>query len=204
VNVENSTELIFSHGSEPLIVDSIERSDRDLLKRIAARDKRALREFFLRHETRVRTLLQRISHSRESAAEVVIDTFAAVWHEAHMFRGESRVLIWLFGIAYRRNLACQRTEMAHSESTFEASFDTDSFEITSRPDWLTQAIVRLPFRQRCVIEFAYGLRLSCDEIASVMQCPMKTVNARLLRARRSLDLARMSIPWKLQRPRSGR
>ena len=188
INSKASSEIILK--SEQISLDLDEQTDRSLVARIAARDKRALRELFMRHQMRVCSLLRRIGCSRESVEDVVIETFVVVWREAHEFRGESRVLIWLFGLAYRLRFAYLRTEIASSEGAVETDFDGDSSEIT-RPDWLSRALVRLSFRQRAAIQFVHGLGLSCDETASVMQCSLKTVKARLLHARRHLDLSNL-------------
>ena len=186
MNIKDAPEILLR--SEKISLDLDEQTDRGLLNRIASGDKHALREFFLRYQVRVRSLLRRISRSRESAEEIVIETFVVVWREAHTFQGESRVLIWLFGIAYRLRLGYRLTEAASSEESVEADLDDNPSGMTSRIDSLSESLVRLSFRQRTVIELVYGLGLSCDEIASVMQCSMKTVKARLLHARRNLDL----------------
>lgn len=186
INSKDSPEIILK--SEQISFDLDEQRDRRLVARIAAQDKRALRELFMRHQKRVRSLLRRVGCSRESVEDVVIETFVVVWREAHVFRGDSRVLIWLLGLAYCLRLAHLRTEIAGSEGAVETDFDSDSSEI-ARPDWLSRALVRLSFRQRAAIELVYGLGLSCDETASVMQCSLKTVKARLLHARRHLDLS---------------
>jgi RNA polymerase sigma factor (sigma-70 family) len=87
-------------------------------------------------------------------------------------------------------LASLRNELAGSDGPVEADFDGDDSEKTSRPAWLSQALMRLSFRERAVVELVYGLGLSCDEIASVLQCSMEAVKAGLLQAREKLDSSR--------------
>jgi RNA polymerase sigma-70 factor (ECF subfamily) len=176
--------------SKQIGLDHDEETDYGLLTRIAAQDRRALRKFFPRHQARVCSFLRRIRRSREPVEELVIDTFAVVWREAHTFPRESRVSIWLLGIAYRLMLASLRNELAGSDGPVEADFDGDDSEKTSRPAWLSQALMRLSFRERAVVELVYGLGLSCDEIASVLQCSMEAVKAGLLQAREKLDSSR--------------
>jgi RNA polymerase sigma-70 factor, ECF subfamily len=194
MKVDDSPETALSRTSGELSDDLVEQTDRNLLTRIADGDKSALREFYLRHEMRVRRLLRWIGGSRDSVEETVLDTFLVIWREASKFRGDSRVLIWILGIAYRRRLAYLQSQLAWSEETVESDFNGDSSDIASRPEWLSRALLQLPLRQRAVIELTYGLGLSCDEVSSVMQCPMKTVKITLLQARRHLDLARATMP----------
>ncbi len=53
-------------------------------------------------------------------------------------------------------------------------------------EWLDVALQRLPLEQRTVIELAYHVGHSCEEIASIMQCPVNTVKTRMFHARRKL------------------
>ena len=48
--------------------------------------------------------------------------------------------------------------------------------------------------QPLVIELAYHVGDSCEEIASIMQCPLKTVKTRMLHARRELKTS--SPAWR--------
>jgi RNA polymerase sigma-70 factor, ECF subfamily len=185
MNIKYSLEI--SPRSEQIGLDHAEETDYGLLTRIVAQDRRALREFFSRHQTRVRSFLRRIRRSREPVEELVIETFAVVWHEAHTFPCESRVSIWLLGIAYRVTFASLQSELAGSDGPVEADFDGDVSEKTARAAWLSQALMRLSFRERAVVELVYGLGLSCDEIASVLQCSTEAVKAGLLHARGNLD-----------------
>ena len=179
--------LAISPRSEQIGLDHDEETDYGLLTRIAAQDRRALRKFFSRHQMRVHSFLRRIRRSRELVEEIVIETFAVVWREAHTFPCESRVSIWLLGIAYRLTFASLRSELAGSDGPVEADFDDDVSEKTSRPAWLSQALMRLSFRERAVVELVYGLGLSCDEIASVLHCSTEAVKAELLHVRGNLD-----------------
>jgi RNA polymerase sigma-70 factor, ECF subfamily len=185
MNIEYS--LVISPRSQQIGLDHDDETDYDLLTRIAAKDRRALRKLFPRHQTRVHRFLRRIRHSREPVEELVIETFGVAWREAHTFQRESRVSIWLLGIAYRLTFASLRSELAGSDGPVEADFDGDVSEKISRPAWLSQALMRLSFRERVVVELVYGLGLSCDEIAYVLQCSTEAVQAALLHARGTLD-----------------
>lgn len=189
MNFVESREMISSRTSEQISDDPAEQTDRALLARIADGDRHALRDFFLRHEMHVYKLLRPLSDMRESVEEAALDTFVAVWREARGFRGESRALIWLLGIAYRRGLAYQRGESARSNGTAAPAFGDDPPANTTRPEWLSRALLQLPFKQRAVIELAYGIGLSCEEMAAVMQCAPKMVKTSLLRARLAFNLA---------------
>ena len=181
MNIKYSLEI--SPRSEQIGLDYHEETNYRLLTRIAAQDRRALRKFFSRHQTRVHSFLRRIRRSREPVERLVIETFAVVWRKAHTFPCGSKVSIWLLGVAYRLALASLHSELAGSDGPVEADFDGDVSEETSRPAWLSQALMRLTFRERAVVELVYGFGLSCGEIASVLQCSTEAVKAGLLHAR---------------------
>jgi RNA polymerase sigma-70 factor (ECF subfamily) len=184
MNIKHSLEI--SPRSEQIDLDHDEETDYSLLTRIAAQDGRALHKFFARHQTWVHSFCRRIRHSREPVEELVIETFAVVWREAHTFPRESRVAIWLFGIVYRLTFASLRSELSGSVGPVEADFGGDASERNSRPAWLLKDLMRLSFRERVVVELVYGLGLSCDEIAFVMQCSTEAVKAELWQARGNL------------------
>jgi RNA polymerase sigma-70 factor, ECF subfamily len=184
MNIKYSLKI--SRRSEQIGLDHDEETDYRLLTRIAAQDRRALRKLFSRHQARVHSFLCRIRRSREPVEELVIETFAVVWRKAHTFPCESRVSIWLLGIAYRLTLASLQSELAGSDGPVEADFDVDVSEETSRPALLSQALMQLTFRERAVVELVYGLGLSCDESASVLQCSTDAVKVGLLQARGNL------------------
>src|SRR6185437_7939331 len=116
----------------------------------------------------------------ELAEQSMNYTFWVVWQHAGDFRGASRVSTWIMGIAYRRGLKTLRYAGPPSADT-----DVEAEAGTEEPgqkeeinEWLDVALRRLPLEQRMVIELAYHVGHSCEEIASIMQCPVNTVKTR--------------------------
>lgn len=188
--------------------DPDDRSERELLERIAGGDSLAMRDFYLLYHGRVHRLLTRIGRRHELVDEMINDTFMVVWRKARGFRGESRVSTWVFGIAYRRQLMALRAEAraqryAQMRPHEAADLHADSTDKAVLSDWVEQALARLSPTQRAVVEFAYGLGLSCEEIASVMSCPVNTVKSRMLYARRKLRgaLQELELPTQGRAPR---
>jgi RNA polymerase sigma-70 factor (ECF subfamily) len=54
-------------------------------------------------------------------------------------------------------------------------------------DWLVQALEQLPIEQRLAVELCYELGYSCEEISTIMGCPVNTVKTRLFHARAKLQ-----------------
>ena len=170
-------------------VNTAARNQREivLLGRIAGQDSAALKELYLLYHRRLARFLTRLTPRVEVAEEIINDTFWVVWQRAGDFRGASLVSTWILGIAYRRALkALQRLRptLAADEGSGEAS--EEPWQHAELSEWLSVALARLPREQRMVLELAYTLGHSCEEIAAIMECPVNTVKTRMFHARRKL------------------
>lgn len=167
---------------------STEERECALLARIARQDSAAMKELYLIYHRRLARFLMRLTTRYELAEEIINDTFWVIWQHAGDFRGASRVSTWIMGIAYRRGLKTLRyAGPPPPDGDLVAEIGTDEparqEEIN---EWLDVALQRLPLEQRTVIELAYHVGHSCEEIASIMQCPVNTVKTRMFHARRKL------------------
>ena len=159
-----------------------------LLVRIAGRDSAAMKELYLLYQRRLARFLMRLTTRYELAEEIINDTFWVVWQHAGDFRGASRVSTWILGIAYRRGLKTLRYA-GPPPADFDVEAEGGSEEPAKQEElseWLDVALQRLPLEQRMVIELAYHVGHSCEEIASIMECPVNTVKTRMFHARRKL------------------
>jgi RNA polymerase sigma-70 factor, ECF subfamily len=172
----------------PASARASEEREYALLVRIAGRDSAAMKELYLLYHRRLARFLMRLTTRYDLAEEIINDTFWVVWQHAGDFRGASRVSTWILGIAYRRGLKTLRyagPPPADIEVEAEAAADEPAKQ-EELNEWLDMALRRLPLEQRMVIELAYHVGHSCEEIASIMQCPVNTVKTRMFHARRKL------------------
>ena len=166
---------------------SSDPQDRALLERIAQRDGAAMQELYHAYHRRLARFLMRLTSRYELAEEVINDTFIVVWQRAADFRGASQVSTWIFGIAYRRALKTLRSlrPLPPGLELEEEAHEEPAKQIELR-EWLGAALERLPAEQRMVVELAYHVGHSCEEIATIMDCPVNTVKTRMFHARRKL------------------
>jgi RNA polymerase sigma-70 factor (ECF subfamily) len=167
----------------------------ELLRAIARQDRVAFRELFLIYHRRLARFLMRVTSQHDLIEEIINDTLWTVWQKAGDFRGASRVSTWIVGIAYRRALKTLRqVKQARTTDSSDSSADAEAGETQVHDDdrqWLQLALAELPLEQRLVLEFAYLMGHSCEEIAEIMQCPVNTVKTRMFHARQKL---RLSLP----------
>ena len=181
-----------------------EHRERDLLERIDARDREAMREFYLLYYRRLARFLRRITCRDDLVDELINDTLFVVWEKARDFRGDSRVSTWIMGIAYRQGLSLLRAERrAHERMVLPTTegphLQHSVAEQSELAELLERALESLSPDHRAVLELTYYLGHSCGEIAAIMQCPINTVKTRMFHARNKL---RALVPV-LVAPRGG-
>jgi RNA polymerase sigma-70 factor (ECF subfamily) len=168
--------------------------DRQLIARVALRDRAAFQALYFAYHRRLSRFLMRVCRRRELAEEIINDTMFAVWQKAGDFRGEALVSTWILGIAYRQALKALRRATGRlplvainvgDTSLRELSDDAGAAQRELR-EWLECGLDSLPPAQRLVVELAYFLGHSCEEIAAITDCPVNTVKTRLFHARERL------------------
>lgn len=187
-------------GTQPIDQKMLESSSRgsstarevELIARIAARDRKAFEELYGLYHRRLARFLTRLTKRYDVAEEVINDTFYVVWRKAADFRGDSQPSTWILGIAYRkarnafrsaaRILAVENPEAPLPPLTTDESARTEELR-----DWLVQALEQLPVEQRMAVQLCYELGYSCEEISTIMNCPVNTVKTRLFHARAKLQ-----------------
>ena len=175
----------------PLRAALTDQEERELLARIAEkREQAAFRELYGIYYQRLTRLLTRMSMRREDIEEIINDTFWVVWTKAAEFRGASQLSTWIIGIAYRRALNTLRRDRLRPVGSEPITDDMLSVPSTAtaeeRRQWVQYGLEKLPLEQRLALELAYTLGHSCEEIATILSCPVNTVKTRLFRARETL------------------
>lgn len=175
-----------------------------LLERTARGDREAFQRLYFIFHRRLTRFLLRVTRRPDVTEEIINDTMLVVWQRAGDFRGESHLSTWILGIAYRRALKrlSREPQLEHTGQTddWSATFDVEALaDLAHRAelvDWLDTAFDRLSPEHRLVIQLTYYLGMSCEEIASMTECPVNTVKTRMFYARQRLRdlLATLATP----------
>ncbi|MCP2090026.1 UNVERIFIED_ORG: RNA polymerase sigma-70 factor (ECF subfamily) [Paraburkholderia sediminicola] len=167
-----------------LAARSVDAEDVALLQRISAADRSALATLYREYHRRLVRFLGRFTRRDDVIEEVINDTFMIVWQKAGEFRGQSRVSTWLMGIAYRVTLKALRQGglPAEQQHDYEGPC-VEPFAEHETTDWVTKGLTRLAPEQRIVMELAYVMGHSLEEIAEITESPVSTVKARMFHAR---------------------
>jgi RNA polymerase sigma-70 factor (ECF subfamily) len=173
----------------PLPKNSPRERDSALLAAVGAGDRRALEELYLSYHRRLARFLSRFTPRYENIEEIINDTFLVVWQNAQDFRNASQVSTWIIGIAYRTALKSFRRQKNHTGAGSVEDFPEQTIDPAADAelhDWLSQGLRRLPLEQRLTLELAYHMGHSLEEIATITECPVGTVKARMFHAREKL------------------
>lgn len=188
--------------------------DANLVARLRQGDAAAARELYERHGSALLRFAMAMSNSRQTAEDVVHDTFVELLRHPSKFdptRGP--VIAFLFGIARHRMARITRMSIRDAESDPETlgalEDDADAPRAASVPavvedatDVLDrlQSIVRvraavfdLPRVHREVIALCDLEELPYATVATILDCPIGTVRSRLSRAR-ALLATRLELP----------
>lgn len=167
--------------------------DTELLRRVGAGDRAALRALYERHSDSLHKFLRYRLRDPFEAGDLVQEVFLEIWRTAARFEGRSAPRTWIFGIA--RNKAVDRMRRGLREVTapdpgaeiVDESPDPEAIAAAaSDAARLRACIAKLSDAHRSVIHLAYHEELPYGEIAAIEDVPVGTVKTRIMHAKRLL------------------
>ncbi len=175
------------------VVDS--RDDAELLRVVGAGELSAMRVLYDRHAPWLAVRLARRCNDPEVVADVLQDTFVAVWQHPGTFRGEGEVGGWLWGIAVRRlvsRLRRRRDVVVFADVPQQGRLEPDVEEqvlLDVEYGELGPALGRLSPEMRAVLQATVLDGLTTGEAAKLLHIPQNTVKTRLHRAKARLRVS---------------
>jgi RNA polymerase sigma-70 factor (ECF subfamily) len=175
--------------------------DFDAMARLSKGEDKALNELMGRWTPRLGGFLVRLIGNEADAAELVQETFVAVYRARFSYRPKTKFSTWLFGIAnnmVRQRLRWRRRhpEMAlcaesESEDETERHPTTEKnpasdLEASEKQDAIRSAVLALPTDLREALILAEYEELPHAECAKILGCTPKAVETRIYRARAQL------------------
>jgi RNA polymerase sigma-70 factor (ECF subfamily) len=178
--------------------------DHDLARRLARREREALREAYERHGARVHRLCRHILGCASEAEDATQEVFLKLFERAASFNGRARFSTWLHRLTV--NLCLHRLERARLRRVDElppgdsgpddpGAAPGEALERDEARAELTALLARLSPEHRTVLVLRELEELTYQEIAAALAVPVGTVMSRLARAREALvHLARPPVP----------
>jgi RNA polymerase sigma-70 factor (ECF subfamily) len=165
-----------------------------LLCRIGEGDRNAFVELFRAINRRVFLFAKHRLGNREDAEEVLNDTAMELWQHPDRFRGESRFMTYVLGIANHKASSLLRRRSQCDESAADgvdgvADGDPTPFDAVwgrQKLAAIAHCMERLPERQRTIVYLAYFEDLSREEIGRIVRCEENAVRQYLWQALRKM------------------
>jgi RNA polymerase sigma-70 factor (ECF subfamily) len=173
-----------------------ERSDEQIVERVRAGDTSEFAELVLRYQDTVYGMARRFVESSADAEDIAQEAFLRVHRGLEGFKGDARFSTWLYRITWnlcadwiRRHRKPGRASVGLDDTADIEDRRTDIEEGLLDEEQrrsVRQALSALDEKYRSVITLLYYQKLSYEQIAEVLDVPLKTVETRLYRARKLL------------------
>ncbi len=169
-------------------------SDKELMELIQAGDDKAFGTLVGRFQDRLLNFVGRIITDRETAEELVQETFLRIFKQKNSYTPEYAVSTWVYTIAL--NLARSELRKRKLRRFISLDFikeeadielpDRVNLKAMSLAPIIQQAIEKLPEDYKTAFILCDIQRLPYQQIAEVMRVPVGTVKSRINRARSML------------------
>jgi RNA polymerase sigma-70 factor (ECF subfamily) len=183
--------LMYEMALEQKMVDQ-HTEDKHLLRLVSQGDEDALTTLYERYGGQLYAYALRIVGERALAEDVLQESLVVIWQRAKTFRGEGRVIAWLFGIVHNKAMRTFREKKnlpldeisGHPESS---GIEPDERLVSEeRRKALRSGMEQLSVEHRTVLELVFYQGMTLKETAAVCQVPVGTVKSRLNYAKAAL------------------
>ena len=176
-------------------MDFEQLTDADVVKLAQADNADAFDELMRRYKRPVLNFVYRMLGNAADAEDVAQEVFVRVYQNLRTYKPGTKFSTWLFTLANHAAIDRLRWRKRHPTESLDNATETS----TSTPatavndalaheigDHIAAAVAQLPEDQRAVLVLSEYHGQSYAEIAAVMRCSEKSVEARLYRAKQTL------------------
>ena len=177
------------------------REDPDAALVLASRagDRRAFEQLLARYERPVFNAAFRILHHREDAADVTQTAFLRAYEHLDRYDPAQRFFSWLYRIAINEAMDVggrRKPDPILLEAIADPGQGPDASAAGGQSDAsLQRALMALGVDQRALVVLKHVQDFSYEQIAEILDCPVKTVKSRLFSARRALRDRLLAQGW---------
>ena len=174
-------------------------TDAELTDRVRAGETRLFAELVQRYQDPVFAMALRFVGAPVDAEDVAQEAFLRAYRGLEGFKGDAKFSTWLYRITWNLCADWKRKHGGPRKQTaaLDAAGDFADARVDLEADVLDgeerervrRALEGLDERYRSVVTLLYYEKMSYDQIAAVLDVPLKTVETRLYRARKMLRVA---------------
>ncbi len=167
----------------------MESSERELVVRAKAGDREAFDRLVRQNKDKMFSLTYRMTGDRETALDLMQETFFTAFKELSRFRAEANFSSWLYRIASNKTLNYLKRRKILSflplgdERTPEPTYDmADSAMASETRHRLSEAIKTLPPKQKLIFNLRFFEEIPFGEIATILNKSESTVKTNYQKA----------------------
>ncbi len=164
--------------------------ERLLVLRCQAGDQAALGEMIARYSPGLRFFLRRLIGQRETADDLLQETWIDVYRKINRLKSPDAFTAWLYRIARDkayRELRRPTSRLVRADENLADSIATSEERFTADEAENVRAVLdELPVEQRDVLVLRFMEEMSYEQIAEVIACPVGTVRSRIHYAKLAL------------------
>lgn len=175
--------------------------DCELIEKIKLGEMAAFHKLFQRYKNLVINVCYRLVGNKNEAEDLTQDVFIKIFKSAKHFKHRSSVATWIYRIAINRSLNHLRERKYQRWISLDRDSAVEEFKMIElvaedcveadvqkqeQERIVLRAINSLPSEQRVAVMLQRYEGLSCQEIASIQNCSVGAVQARLHRAKKNL------------------
>lgn len=169
-----------------------------VIQRLKEKERTVVRDFIRDHEQNIFRICFGFLHNREDAEELTQDVFMQVFNNIEKFRGDCKLITWIYRICYTRSLnrISKNKWQKWVQSLDQVLFlPTDSvnngpenrLETKETGGMIHRAVDRLPDMQKLAFVLHHYEELKYLEIARVMEISVGAVESLIFRAKKNLQ-----------------
>ena len=152
-------------------------NEKELIARLEDEKERAAAFSIIvnRYSQQIYWHIRRMVLSHEDADDLVQNTFVKAWTNIEKFRGDSQISTWLYKIAINETLTFLgrnrhiTVSIDSPEGAVADMLESDTYFNGDRADALfSEAVSRLPEKQRLVFNMKYFEEMKYEEISSIL------------------------------------
>lgn len=167
----------------------MQEDEKQLVSRAASGDRRAFDELTKRYKDKMFSLIYRMTGERETALDLMQDTFFSAFLELPRFRFDSSFGSWLYRIASNKSINFLRRKkllfFVPLEKTSNSAISyqmEDKVEKSELYNALAEAMAGLPPKQKLAFTLRFHEQLSFNEVAEIMGKKVSTVKTNYQKA----------------------
>jgi RNA polymerase sigma-70 factor, ECF subfamily len=163
--------------------DSVER---ELIVRITNGNRSAMAKLYLLYFPRLAKFFSHMMGNATAIEELISDTMVELWRENATIGPNTRVSVWVMGIAYRharKRLADLASSRPHKQPSALRTNDTPQSWTVEALQHLDDYLRRLTVEERAALSLVYGGDHSRQDVVSIMNMSRESVEMHLNNAR---------------------